>query len=116
MALGSEAKYAAACGLALRSVRSVRSTNPVLTGLDPNPDGVWGHGAVGTIGLVLGLRDHFAVATKLAHNEPVAYMDHVGPTPHSYRLAPKVASWTDVCATKHNDVMRSSVSMKWCVP
>lgn len=74
------------------------------------------YGAVATIGLVLGLRDHFAVATKLAHNEPVAYMDHVGPTPHSYRLAPKVASWTDVCATKHNDVMRSSVSMKWCVP
>lgn len=34
----------------------------ILSSLDPNPDGVWGHGAVATIGLVLGLRDHFAVA------------------------------------------------------
>lgn len=28
---------------------------------------------------------------ELAHNELVAYMGHVGPTPRNYHLAPKVA-------------------------
>lgn len=46
LALGSEAKYAAACGLALRSGLPLyeASAARILSSLDPNPDGVWGRG------------------------------------------------------------------------